>query len=210
MRLEDPQNGSITNTLKSKDEEIQYNCFKCDFQGTKEIELKKHISLKHEIEGKAVDHSDGLIKCRNCGDVFKTKWNLMNHRKSEHLNIVAQCRNYLEGKCVYTDSMCWWKHAERAASSETHIACFICNKNFISKPLMMSHRKRDHADVLRPCNKYLSNECKFQDDSCCILPFLCPEGRVGYFFYKEPSIKRCNTKYPTLKPQGIKVLSKTL
>ena len=34
---------------------------------------------------------------------------------------------------------------------------------------MMSHRKRDHADVLRPCNKYLSNECKFQDDSCWFL-----------------------------------------
>ena len=162
---ENPQNESTTNKSKSKDQEIQYNCFKCAFQGTKETELKKHISLKHVIEEKTVDHSD-QIKCRNCGDVFTTKWNLMNHRKNEHLNIVAQCRNYLEGKCVYTDSMCWWKHAEREVSSETNITCFICNKNFVSKPLMMSHRKRDHADVLRPCRNYLNNECKYQDDSC--------------------------------------------
>ena len=32
FRRGNPQNGSITNILKSKDEEIQYNCFKCDFQ----------------------------------------------------------------------------------------------------------------------------------------------------------------------------------
>ena len=45
-----------------KVKEPEYNCLKCDFQGTRQEELDKHIQLKHS--------SQGMMKCRNCGKEF--------------------------------------------------------------------------------------------------------------------------------------------
>ena len=56
----------------------EFNCKECFFQGTKQIELNKHISLKHNNVG----NDENVIKCRTCGEIFSAKWNLMNHRKS--------------------------------------------------------------------------------------------------------------------------------
>ena len=86
--------------------------------------------------------------------------------ENEHLNTVAYCRNCLQGKCDFADNICWWNHAEKPVSSEDKIHCFICNKVFESKPLMMSHRKKHHLEIIRPCTQYQKNECKFQNESC--------------------------------------------
>ena len=88
--------------------EEEFNCTKCDFQATSNIELDKHINLKHTTYDKDKRFHD--IKCKNCGEQFGNKRNLMNHRKSNHSNTVAPCRNNLVGKCTFTDEMCWWKH----------------------------------------------------------------------------------------------------
>ena len=78
---------------KSKVREKEYNCNECDYQGTKDIELKKHINLK--LRRATGNRMNGTIQCRNCGEQFKTIWNLMTHRKSEHLGTIDHCRNNL-------------------------------------------------------------------------------------------------------------------
>ena len=75
-------------TDKSKDKEYNFN--ECDFQGTRELELKKHIDMKHSKPGSP----EGKIKCYHCDNQFSTRWNLMSHRKSIHPDIVAVCKNY--------------------------------------------------------------------------------------------------------------------
>jgi hypothetical protein len=58
-----PSQANVKSSFKVR--ERQYNCNDCDFQGTKEIELNKHINLKHRVPGKFIDPT---IKFRNCDD----------------------------------------------------------------------------------------------------------------------------------------------
>ena len=82
QNIKDNQSNSFKERIKNgwrmKVKEPEYNCLKCDFQGTRQEELDKHIQLKHS--------SQGMMKCRNCGKEFESKSCLMVHRKTEHGN----------------------------------------------------------------------------------------------------------------------------
>ena len=141
------ENEDTSSTDKKKDSES--NCTECDFQSTTEYYLKKHIDLKHSIKNK---NTDETIQCRNCGDVFKDKWSLMNHRKLKHSNTVAYCRNNIEGRCNFSADICCWNHNKGETNSERGVECFICIEKFKSKTDLMIHRKANHPKVVRVCN----------------------------------------------------------
>ena len=94
--------------------------------------------------------------------MFIEKWNLMNYRKIKHPNTVAFCRNKIAGKCNFSSQMCWWNHEEIENSQVEDIKCYLCKETFESKAKMMYHRKTNHQSVVRKCNKFLQNNCKFQ------------------------------------------------
>ena len=146
-------------TGKNSKKEKEFNCPECFFQGTKLIELNKHMSLKH---GKGESNATG-IKCRNCGDVFSEKWSLMNHRKNKHSNTVAQCRNFLDGNCTYQEDVCWWNHIKNQYEG---IKCFIWSEIFDTKTNLMRHRKNNHIMSVRMCNQFRTNSCRFQEAAC--------------------------------------------
>ena len=125
----------------------------------KQIELNKHMNLKHSNG----ETSANVIKCRTCGESFSAKWNLMNHRKSKHLNTVAQCQNYIEGNCTYSQNICWLNHGQKHTES---IKCFICEEVFESKILLMMHRKKEHSKFVKTCNQFNQNGCRFQNNDC--------------------------------------------
>ena len=62
--------------------------------------------------------------------------------------------------------MCWWNHAERVELSNENVRCFICNKTFERKSDMMSHRKEEHIGIIRPCQQFQNNNCRFQEKAC--------------------------------------------
>ena len=96
--------------------EEEYNCDEeCDFQGTSQDQLEKHIKIKHRIT------------CRICDECYKSKSELMVHRKEKHPNFVRMCRNYNEGKCPFADSKCWWNH-KQIQSSPQEVKCFVCEE----------------------------------------------------------------------------------
>ena len=70
----------------------------CDFQVTRKLQLDKHVSLKHS---KKINNDNMAVgtKCKNCGEPFTIKGDLMRHRKAQHIESVAPCRNNAE--------MCW-------------------------------------------------------------------------------------------------------
>jgi hypothetical protein len=150
---------SVRPTAKSKEKE--YNCYECDFQGARELELNKHVNMKHRKSGNLKD----IIKCYHCDNQFSTKWNLMSHRKSVHSDIVAICKNYKEGKCQYADEMCWWSHLS-SLTKEQNFKCYVCEETFETKVLMMIHRKKDHTEALKICNNFISNTCRFKSEAC--------------------------------------------
>ena len=147
--------------------EAQFNCNECDFQGTSKTQIDKHIKLKHEVNNQ---NKGGMIKCRNCGEQFSQKWDLMNHRKLQHKETVAHCKNNQVGKCQFTAESCWWSHdTPLGGNTESIIQCYICKSTFDNKSKMMIHRKNMHKDLVRSCNSYLQNNCKFQNNSCWFL-----------------------------------------
>ena len=175
---------------KFRSEEEEFNCHECDYQGTRQNELQKHMKLKHEnqevrshttgenncnkcdkIETKEVlqKHTDlqhtskDLINCRICGAEFLTKGNLMYHRKREHPMSVATCRNKLTGQCRRSDDTCWWSHEQRIEGNNT---CFICEKTFRNKNEMMIHRKSEHANIVQDCQEFKKQQCRFNEDFC--------------------------------------------
>ena len=147
--------------IKNKNDP-EYNCKDCDFQCNERSQLRKHIALKHTVSS-----PNGNVECRNCGEMFKTKWHLMNHRKVEHISSVAYCRNYTKGTCTFSGDYCWWKHEEQ--KTEQIIGCFVCGENFESKSEMMIHRKNKHTRIVKPCTKNEEMNCMFNDKSCWFL-----------------------------------------
>ena len=137
---------------KERETDEEFNCMDCDFQTTSEVYLKKHRNIKH------------TIICKICEKEFKDKRNLLQHRKKEHYNSVAPCRKYAEGKCPYVNETCYWNHTEKAESE--NIQCFICGKNYKGKNELMKHRKMEHINVVKLCDKFQEDRCGFQESFC--------------------------------------------
>ena len=122
--------------------------------------MQNHIKLKHTLNNADIG---GFITCRNCGIQLKTKIDLMNHRKKEHLHSVAPCRNYINKKCSFPSELCWWNHSE---SKENNIECYVCGITFENKSSLMNHRKLKHASIVKSCTQYKEMKCRFDDISC--------------------------------------------
>ena len=119
----------------------EFNCDECDFQGTSMLQLNKHTNLKHAVKGQKQEE---VIKCRNCDEQFSEKWNLMNHRKLNHIETIAFCKNKLEDNCPFSDQKCWWNHQKVENNKDDSIECYVCNEHFETKSSMMKHRKANH------------------------------------------------------------------
>ena len=208
----DPKSTTFKYRPNGMSREKEFNCEECDYQGTRQNELQKHIQLKHdyknlikcsvcgenfvtdlnfrshimskhteeenscnEYENQAATedniqkHTDlthviiNKIYCRICGEQFLTKGGLMHHRKKEHPAAVAYCSNKLNGQCSRSDDMCWWSHVVKTGESKT---CYICGKDFKNKNEMMIHRKKEHASIVKDCEEFIKNQCRYQEDFC--------------------------------------------
>ena len=167
--LKHPVQKNKDEQLNNKEEDVQktkdkqFNCEECDFQGTSKLQLNKHTDLKHVARKQ---RNGEEIKCRNCNEQFSQRWDLMNHHKQKHTNTVAFCRNKLEGKCPFSDQMCWWNHHEVQNVKNSSFECYICNENFDTHSNLMKHRKINHPGVIKKCLNFLQNKCRFQNTSC--------------------------------------------
>ena len=167
FRLEE-HNNLIHIQHRVENEDDEFNCKQCDFQTTSESNLKKHFVLKHTLKGLKPDEE---IVCRNCGEKFIGKRNLMNHRKESHRHAVALCKNYQDGKCPYNSEKCWWNHCQKSTLDEETdvVACYNCDEKFKSKSDMMMHRKSKHEELVHACFNFLESNCRLQDSFCWFL-----------------------------------------
>ena len=138
--------------------EKEYNCIDCDFQGSTKMHSQKYTDLKHTAES-------GVLKCRVCDEKCHEKWNLMNHRKINHPNTVAPCKNFPNGMCSFTAESCWWSHGEKVNETQG-IKCFICGETFMNKSKLMNHRKQLNSRIVQPCNNFANGNCRYQSKCC--------------------------------------------
>lgn len=140
----------------------EWNCEHCQFQGSDQCNLKKH---KDEAK-----HNDLNFKCKDCDRKFFNFDQMMKHRKAAHR--VKICRNL--PNCTFGDD-CHWTHPEKLVTeSETEEAvrveevqenkwkCRTCEETFSSKNRLMNHRKQNHPETVRQCDR----ECYRADDQC--------------------------------------------
>ena len=58
------------------------------------------------------------IKCNYCEEIFSNQSQVLTHRKQNHRQFVAYCRNFKNGTCNYTNKNCWFKHNENEILNE--------------------------------------------------------------------------------------------
>ena len=135
----------------SNDEVIRdsnFNCYYCDEIFPTKATVMTHTKISHVDKAKhclnflegtcsyndncwflhdqKVRESDPGFNCNYCDRRFKTKIQLMRHKKQDHIQNVARCSN--ENKnCKFGFENCWFLHTEnieKAYESETNV-----NKN---------------------------------------------------------------------------------
>ena len=138
--------------------EVKQNLF--NFTGTNRNDLKPHTPNDHEAKD--------VIRCRICGETCMSKGRLMEHRKKEHINTVAYCKNNLIGTCLFSYSKCYWNHDSPPDATKTGqiFKCYICSKTFSEKKNMMTHKKKEHIESIRYCNLFSDEKCPFKDEAC--------------------------------------------
>ena len=156
--------------------EENFNCSRCEFKGITSSEISRHIELTHESKSKSVSEThiqkehqtQDSFRCRACGEPFKFKGKLMEHRKIEHPKTVACCRKYMKDECLFSDVKCWWLHDAKQESEKRGdtFKCYICGDTFGQKGQMMVHKKSKHEELTKYCNLFLDKKCIFKDETC--------------------------------------------
>ena len=111
----------------SNEHQESYQCELCDYKTKNEIDVKKHMDLKH-----------GRYQCANCSNTFWGKDGLQNHTRDEHVVISIKCK-----VCDFT--------SDTVASLEEHkkekhyYKCEQCKWAVKSKTEIMKHMEQVHG-----------------------------------------------------------------
>ena len=99
--------------------------------------------------------------------MFITKSDLLGHIKSNHEANVMPCKYFLEGRCMFSDEVCWYSHDLNANSNsiiKNKYVCKYCDQVFQSKNELMKHRIVKHFQSVALCRDDINNECKHKDE----------------------------------------------
>ena len=69
------------------------------------------------------------LTCSSCDETFPVLPELLKHRKKEHTDLIAPCRNILKGACKFGKSKCWFIHDNIENSNESEDTVNLNNEN---------------------------------------------------------------------------------
>ena len=108
---------------------------------------KKIVNNKNEngtIESMDIStigvQSKFTYECNICKETFKTKNDMMKHKKKEHLEKVTVCWNFESDSCLFSEDLCWFIHSKSDLPQEKHI-CKFCGEIFKTKNDLQLHKK---------------------------------------------------------------------
>ena len=160
-----PSNRKSPKRTGSGSESNQRNCPKCYFQSNCNEEMNNHYNMSHVPSGEknTIAIRTEKLTCRNCKVEFENYWSMMNHRRDNHPTD-RSCRYDLEDRCKHSAEECWYKHKSgrnpKIPTESSHInKCFECKMTFRNRNELMMHKKVEHVELCKPCEKYSKNEC---------------------------------------------------
>ena len=92
-------------------------CILCDFTAASNIQIQKHMKIRHETENKtnqstSGDNEEYPMKCSSCDFKAASKVQLQKHKKVRHEGeekSKKQCIYWLRGYC-FKENECNFKH----------------------------------------------------------------------------------------------------
>ena len=137
FRRANPQADSIRKTSSVNRD---YKCKVCDFIGSSETHLSRHINVQHHQKENGNKEKEDEFNCAECDYQGYTEIQLRKHISLKHM---VKDKPY-----------------------EGAIKCRICEERFHEKWDLMKHRKTNHFEAVAPCRKFANSECGFTDVSC--------------------------------------------
>ena len=135
-------------------------CVECEYPAEDLFDLGEHM---YEVHAELND--EYTIACHYCGNHFKSKGDLMIHRKKAHEERVSQCSLFLEGKCTFGEE-CWYSHKNNSRKTLAEYKCKICEKVFKVKSEFMKHRRNEHIESVPLCRDASNGTCHFGNMKC--------------------------------------------
>ena len=128
----------------------EFECDDCGFDTIFKEQFDWHMSDNHGWPKPNEEESDFEFTCNICEGNFETKRTLMNHRKEIHIDTIKLCKYFLEERCEFPDSVCWFRHdyKEKEKVHTQVIKCGLCVKTFKTQFNLMYHRKESHEDIV--------------------------------------------------------------
>ena len=145
---------------------IEFPCKECIFVGNCEDELRWHMTTVHEYPDTLCNIPYTSDSCLDCGKLFDTKGEIMTHRKESHPNLIKPCTYFIEGKCSFEDSVCWYSHKSIKSAVIQEFKCRFCGENFKRKEEFMKHRKIEHENFIPTCRENKKDSCRFTNNEC--------------------------------------------
>lgn len=142
-----------------------FTCNACIFLAKSTEELEVHVKEKHS----QAPHGNNFI-CNVCSEVFDAKRDLMAHRKLKHCSSLKTCTYFLRGICDFGQD-CWFGHIQSDQGSHSpntlkEYNCGFCGKIFENKKKFMEHRKNEHINNVKECDKNKNASCEFGENMC--------------------------------------------
>ena len=104
-----------------------------------------------EVNSQPENSSREDFKCTFCEQCFGDKSEFMKHRKFKHNQIIAKCRDFIQGSCRFNQEECWYSHSEysvnKSASENAESEVFRKAKT-INHPPDMLERLMDMMEQL--------------------------------------------------------------
>ena len=135
-------------------------CEECEFPAEDVHELVYHMFEFHPLQG-----NEKGMECHYCSEEFKSKNELMFHRKLNHIEKVQICVNFDDGKCTFGDT-CWFSHDTSSKKSIQVYKCNICEEEFKIKSVYMNHRKAKHSESMPICKYEITGSCQYGFQNC--------------------------------------------
>ena len=140
------------------------NCEKCGYEAEDMYDLDAHTWSEHDEDTSDVEISEQVnnhFKCNFCDETFATKRDLMQHKKRNHEEKVAQCWQYSSGSCAFGDQQCWFNHTK----SKT-FKCSWCDEVFTVQSDFLFHKKKKHIQFVPICKNLNAGSCIYGKELC--------------------------------------------
>ena len=165
--------------------DTKFVCHKCDYRVEDVYEFDAHRWIEHEDDDELDGGNNDVVdmevseheieeqrfkqcleqfNCNLCDDNFQMKRDLMNHRKKQHTDKLANCWKFAVGTCQY-GSHCWFKHWENEEEPR-EIKCNLCEKLFTTLSDFHTHKKQKHKQSVQICRNSNNGKCRYGVQFC--------------------------------------------